>query len=248
MRTAVLGSDLRDLSLSGRSQAPAVSLVSLVLPIRRSMHENADRIDSEEDWADRSLRSALSARGLRRGLDSTTSLAQPTCPSMKEESPESPLTFGSALERFAFTQSPSKCRPSSPSPRASSSQPSSANAPATVRRSPTRRNGTLKQNGSSPYFKRSASDEEEGKELIKDEGGPSPKKKKKPSRPYADPSLYAHLEDRLHDCVREGLGLLCCGINPGASCRLVQLDSERALNPANSQVLSAQRWDSTVSI
>lgn len=135
---------------------------------------------------------------------------------MDEDSPEAPLTFGTALQRFAFAQSPSKSRPSSPSPRAFSSQLS---PPATSRRSLPRNS---KPSGSSHYFKRSASEEleeEEGEELLKDEGGLSPKKKKKPSRPYADPSVYAHLDDRLHDYVREGLDLVCCGINPGASSR-----------------------------
>ncbi|KAK4048418.1 uracil DNA N-glycosylase Thp1 [Microbotryomycetes sp. JL201] len=43
---------------------------------------------------------------------------------------------------------------------------------------------------------------------------PSKKRKKKPSRPYADPSLYAHLGG-LTDILDDNLDVMICGINPG---------------------------------
>lgn len=45
---------------------------------------------------------------------------------------------------------------------------------------------------------------------------PTKRKKKKGARPYADPSVYAHL-DPLSDYVRGGLDVLMVGINPGSS-------------------------------
>lgn len=41
------------------------------------------------------------------------------------------------------------------------------------------------------------------------------KKKRKAARPYADPSLYAHLPQHLADLVYPGLTLLFVGLNPG---------------------------------
>lgn len=43
----------------------------------------------------------------------------------------------------------------------------------------------------------------------------SPKKKRKSARPYADPSIYAHLPQSIQDHYRRDLILLICGLNPG---------------------------------
>lgn len=44
---------------------------------------------------------------------------------------------------------------------------------------------------------------------------PSLKKKRKASRPYADPSVYAHLPQDLSDVLAHNLTLLLVGLNPG---------------------------------
>lgn len=41
------------------------------------------------------------------------------------------------------------------------------------------------------------------------------KKKRKATRPYADPSLYAHLPQSIPDHLKDDLTLLICGLNPG---------------------------------
>ncbi|GAA5869499.1 hypothetical protein JCM8547_001506 [Rhodosporidiobolus lusitaniae] len=83
--------------------------------------------------------------------------------------------------------------------------------------------------GTSPHFKRLASslgDEsfEEAERAPAKEGGedtdeadtPQKKKKKRPIRGYADPSVYAHLgEDPLTDYMMKDGRLMLCGINPG---------------------------------
>ncbi|KWU43787.1 DNA glycosylase [Rhodotorula sp. JG-1b] len=50
------------------------------------------------------------------------------------------------------------------------------------------------------------------------------KKKKRPARPYADPSQYAELgDDPLPDYLEEGLDVLLCGINPGVKSAQMRL-------------------------
>ncbi|BGP03294.1 hypothetical protein RTG_02607 [Rhodotorula toruloides ATCC 204091] len=83
-------------------------------------------------------------------------------------------------------------------------------APARLRRQST---GTPpRPDGTSAHFKREGEDAD-----AASVDGPSPRKrKKKPARPYADPSQYADLGDNpLPDYLRDGLDLLLCGINPG---------------------------------
>ncbi|GAA6005352.1 mismatch-specific DNA-glycosylase [Rhodotorula paludigena] len=63
-------------------------------------------------------------------------------------------------------------------------------------------------------------------------GSPLPRKRaKRPARPIADPSQYAHLgDDPLPDYLDDGLSVLLCGINPGV--KSAQLGLHYA-NPTN---------------
>ncbi|BGP51487.1 PAB-dependent poly(A)-specific ribonuclease subunit 3 [Rhodotorula kratochvilovae] len=67
---------------------------------------------------------------------------------------------------------------------------------------------------------------------VKDKPPATPgKKTKRPTRPYADPSQYAHLgDDPLPDYIEDGLAVLLCGINPGV--KSAQLGLHYA-NPTN---------------
>ncbi|GAA6063490.1 hypothetical protein JCM10212_004449 [Sporobolomyces blumeae] len=149
--------------------------------------------------------------------------------------------FVAHLARFAARAttpngpSPSPCRPTSTSP--------AQTQPSIKRPTPTRRRSTAtppRPDGSSPHFLRKTSDLDLGEgrattlqdapspskkpkmgneSLIDDvteTDPPSHKKKKRPARPYADPSLYAELGDNpLVDYLKPDLDVLLCGINPG---------------------------------
>lgn len=62
-------------------------------------------------------------------------------------------------------------------------------------------------------------------------GSPLPRKKaKRPARPIADPSQYAHLgDDPLPDYLDDGLSVLLCGINPGVKSAQLGLHCESAM-------------------
>ncbi|KAG0654971.1 hypothetical protein C6P46_001310 [Rhodotorula mucilaginosa] len=82
---------------------------------------------------------------------------------------------------------------------------------------PRRSNGT-----SSPHFKRKSAEDAEAD--LADAATTPTKKKKRPARPYADPSQYAELgDDPLPDYLEEGLDVLLCGINPGVKSAQMRL-------------------------
>ncbi|GAA5990316.1 hypothetical protein JCM10908_007311 [Rhodotorula pacifica] len=74
--------------------------------------------------------------------------------------------------------------------------------------------------GTSSHFKRNLADKAE-----EEAAATTPtKRKKKPARPYADPSQYAELgDDPLPDYLEEGLDVLLCGINPGVKSAQMRL-------------------------
>lgn len=99
--------------------------------------------------------------------------------------------------------------------------PQSPSAPPPPPRStatpPRRSNGT-----SSPHFKRRSAEDAEAD--LADAATTPTKKKKRPARPYADPSQYAELgDDPLPDYLEEGLDVLLCGINPGVKSAQMRL-------------------------
>lgn len=112
---------------------------------------------------------------------------------------------------------------------------------------PRRSNGT-----SSPHFKRKSA--EDADPNLEDAATTPTKKKKRPARPYADPSQYAELgDDPLPDYLEEGLDVLLCGINPGVKsaqmrlhCKLAttRLDPAAMLTPRLHFQMRAQRTTS----
>ncbi|GAA5966563.1 hypothetical protein JCM21900_005503 [Sporobolomyces salmonicolor] len=142
--------------------------------------------------------------------------------------------FAAHLDRFRYASPSPSSRPPpprlvhpSPQRAVSSLEPPSDRSQNTPERKlPPRRRSTAtppRPDGSSRHFKRPADEmpleAEDGTLGVKVEGGsetPKTKKKKRPARPYADPSTYAELgADPLTDYLRHGLDLLLCGINPG---------------------------------
>ncbi|GAA5840318.1 hypothetical protein JCM11251_006694 [Rhodosporidiobolus azoricus] len=115
------------------------------------------------------------------------------------------------------------------------SSPSSATPPKPLVRK--RSTGTPpRADGSSPYFQRrfreedttSIHDDDVTDGAGQEEDLPQKKKRKRPARPFADASVYAHLgEDPLTDYMVEDGQLMLCGINPG------RLSAEKGLHYAN---------------
>ncbi|GAA5980623.1 hypothetical protein JCM5350_003564 [Sporobolomyces pararoseus] len=137
----------------------------------------------------------------------------PRSPDPPLELPESAVSpaFKAHLSQFARSISPSSRR----SPRkvtASEASPSLRLTPGRVKLSP--RPPPRCRDSVSPHFnkiKRSSPEQ-----TADPSAEPVKKKKKKPSRPYADPSTYSELgADPLTDYLKEDLDLLLCGINPG---------------------------------
>ncbi|GAA5872788.1 hypothetical protein JCM1840_004518 [Sporobolomyces johnsonii] len=152
-----------------------------------------------------------------------------------EQLPVPPVSALAAhLDRFRYASSSPSSHPTpprlvQPSPQRSVSgtQPPSTSSRNTPERKPQARRRSAatppRPDGSSRHFKRPADEtsleREDGTLEVKMEGEsetPKTKKKKRPARPYADPSTYAELgADPLTDYLRCGLDLLLCGINPG---------------------------------
>jgi hypothetical protein len=91
--------------------------------------------------------------------------------------------------------------------------------------------------GTSKHFKRPVAAQDDARDDEKaehtagedeDPRTPSKKQRKRPPRPFADPSVYAHLgEDPLSDYMVPDGKLMLCGINPG------RLSAERGLHCAS---------------
>ncbi|KPV71841.1 uncharacterized protein RHOBADRAFT_56233 [Rhodotorula graminis WP1] len=169
-----------------------------------------------------------------------TSAAPPAC---------SP-TFQAHLERFRCSPSPTSTRRPS---RLAETDTTTASAPSAVvldssaadqsparpTRSPLKRPRTRvlstppRADGTSAHFQPGPEATDDLKPSVIDDlpVTPSKKKKKRPPRPYADPSEYAHLgADPLQDYLDDGLSVLLCGINPGV--KSAQLGLHYA-NPTN---------------
>ncbi|BGP35187.1 uracil DNA N-glycosylase Thp1 [Rhodotorula toruloides] len=136
-----------------------------------------------------------------------------------ESSPDLPAApspaFAAHLDRFRLI-SPTSRHPTPPTPIDLTQEPKQEAAKHIPRKAParSRRQSTgtpPRPDGTSTHFKR------EGVDADAPVDGPSPrKKKKKPARPYADPSQYADLGDNpLPDYLKDRLDVLLCGINPG---------------------------------
>ncbi|GAA6020396.1 hypothetical protein JCM10207_002093 [Rhodosporidiobolus poonsookiae] len=155
----------------------------------------------------------------------------------KEPQSVTPLSpFSQHLSQYRFASPSSSFVPPTrkqPPRLASTSKPPdtppkpSSTKGATPRRptaTPPRRTATPpRTDGSSRFFKREADEAE-----VSDEGETPKKKRKRPARPYADPSVYSHLgDDPLTDYMVEDGRLMLCGINPG------RLSAEKGLHYAN---------------
>ncbi|CEQ42686.1 SPOSA6832_04534, partial [Sporobolomyces salmonicolor] len=168
-----------------------------------------------------------------------------------EQLPAPPSSaFAAHLDRFRYASPSPSSRPPPPrlvhpSPQRPVSRlepPSDRSQSTPERKLPPRRRSTAtppRPDGSSRHFKRPADEmpreAADGTLGVKVEGGsetPKTKKKKRPARPYADPSTYAELgADPLTDYLRHGLDLLLCGINPGVKSAQLGLHCEhRALH------------------
>ncbi|GAA5888487.1 hypothetical protein JCM6882_008639 [Rhodosporidiobolus microsporus] len=172
-------------------------------------------------------------------------MASPVKPDSQGPPCASPLA--AHLARFRYnsptrspTSSPRSTRRSAPTgAAASSTAPALAPLPppATPSKPLARKRSTEtppRADGSSRYFKRAAEDDgpsptaEDEKKTELDEDTPKKKKRKRPARPYADASVYAHLgNDPLSDYMVEDGRLMLCGINPG------RLSAEKGLHYAN---------------
>ncbi|GAA6058131.1 hypothetical protein JCM3770_001941 [Rhodotorula araucariae] len=170
-----------------------------------------------------------------------------------EEALDGPATpspaFQAHLQRFRCSPSPTSTRACTVPSRAQSRTPVAVKAEdgsnvsletASPTRSAKKRSRARsistppRADGSSVHFplKAEAGAETDAGE-VKDDAPATPakKKKKRPTRPYADPSQYAHLgDDPLPDYIEDGLAVLLCGINPGV--KSAQLGLHYA-NPTN---------------
>ncbi|GAA5856205.1 hypothetical protein JCM9279_000937 [Rhodotorula babjevae] len=156
--------------------------------------------------------------------------------------------FQAHLARFRCSPSPTSTRsprlatasatPCAPTPTPQEHQAAVSTAPRAARsplkRPRTRVLSTLpRPDGTSAHFQPNPDSDDDTKPTALDDSTvTAPKKKKKrPPRPYADPSEYAHLgADPLQDYLDEGLSVLLCGISPGV--KSAQLGLHYA-NPTN---------------
>lgn len=131
------------------------------------------------------------------------SVSHPTIPMDEPLCSPSTRSFTTHLAKFKYETRSSPTKPTHSLP----STPLRTSSRSSPRR--------IKLNSSpiSPYFRPPVSSITSAKvELeVPDVKG---KKKKKSARPFAHPSVYAHL-DVLPDYTTKGLNLLMCGINPG---------------------------------
>ncbi|GAA6037690.1 hypothetical protein JCM8097_002287 [Rhodosporidiobolus ruineniae] len=153
--------------------------------------------------------------------------------------PATPSALSAHLARFRYSSPRSS--PSASAPRRSPRKPSApaaeapqeSLAPPSPVKPPINRRATAtppRADGSSRHFKRTASSglDEEEEESGEDATETPRKKRKRPARPYADPSVYAHLgEDPLTDYMVHDGKLFLCGINPG------KMSAEQGLHYAN---------------
>ncbi|GAA5964151.1 hypothetical protein JCM3765_005354 [Sporobolomyces pararoseus] len=139
---------------------------------------------------------------------------------MPASSPDPPLELPESAVSPAFKAHLSQfARPTSPSLRRSPRKIIASDSSSALRLTPTRVRLSPKQtpprsrDSVSPHFNKNKRSSPEQTSAPSTE---SVKKKKKPSRPYADPSTYSELgDDPLTDYLEKDLDLLLCGINPG---------------------------------